>query len=120
MKTPVELARPRRSGPLTDRLARERPGFGLPQVPATRQPTATTRLICGFCATGCGLDVHLHEGEAVGLTPSNDHPVNLGMACPKGWEALTPLAAPDRATTPLLRDDHGHLDLEEAIAPRDW
>lgn len=114
MKTPVELARPRRSGPLTDRLARERPGFGLPQVPATRQPTATTRLICGFCATGCGLDVHLHEGEAVGLTPSNDHPVNLGMACPKGWEALTPLAAPDRATTPLLRDDHGHL------RPVDW
>ena len=26
------------------------------------------------------------------------------MACPKGWEALTPLRAPDRATTPLLRD----------------
>src|SRR5262245_59061341 len=25
------------------------------------------------------------------------------MACPKGWEALTPLAAPDRAITPLLR-----------------
>ncbi len=24
------------------------------------------------------------------------------MACPKGWEALTPLAAPDRATTPIL------------------
>jgi assimilatory nitrate reductase catalytic subunit len=26
------------------------------------------------------------------------------MACPKGWEALTPLAAQDRATTPLLRN----------------
>ena len=26
------------------------------------------------------------------------------MACPKGWEALTPLTAPDRATTPLLRN----------------
>jgi len=114
MKDLISLVRPQRDGPLTDRLARQRPGFGLPQVPEDRQPTATTRLICGFCATGCGLDVHLRDGEAVGLTPSNEHPVNLGMACPKGWEALVPLAAPDRATTPLLRDDHGHL------RPVDW
>jgi anaerobic selenocysteine-containing dehydrogenase len=33
------------------------------------------------------------------------------MACPKGWEALTPLAAPDRATTPLLRNEQtGELE----------
>ena len=43
------------------------------------------------------------------LTPATDYPVNLGMACPKGWEALTPLRAPDRATTPLLRDARGKL-----------
>ncbi|MEO1173024.1 MAG: hypothetical protein AAFX94_13385, partial [Myxococcota bacterium] len=42
---------------------------------------------------------------AVNLTPSATHPVNRGVACPKGWEALTPLAAPDRATVPLLRKD---------------
>ncbi|MSU27308.1 MAG: nitrate reductase, partial [Pedosphaera sp.] len=36
-------------------------------------------------------------------------------ACPKGWEALTPLAAPDRATTPLLRNPAtGKLE------PTDW
>ncbi len=29
------------------------------------------------------------------------------MACPKGWEALTPLKAHDRATTPLLRRTRG-------------
>ena len=29
------------------------------------------------------------------------------MACPKGWEALTPLAASDRATVPLGRDVEG-------------
>ena len=29
------------------------------------------------------------------------------MACPKGWEALAVLDAPDRATTPLLRDAAG-------------
>jgi assimilatory nitrate reductase catalytic subunit len=36
------------------------------------------------------------------------------MACPKGWEALTPLAAADRATTPLLRNASGSLE------PCDW
>jgi len=94
---------------LTPLLARQPGGSGLGQVPADRVPSSTTRMICGFCSTGCGLDVHLRDGVAIGLTPSPDHPVNLGMACPKGWEALTPLAAHDRATTPLLRDPHGHL-----------
>src|SRR4029079_4198024 len=37
------------------------------------------------------------------------YPVNRGTACPKGWEALTPLAAPDRATPPLVRLASGKL-----------
>ncbi|HEX7132459.1 MAG TPA: molybdopterin-dependent oxidoreductase, partial [Iamia sp.] len=102
------------TGRLTGLLAREPAPFGLGQVPAARVPTATTRLVCGFCSTGCGLDVHLRDGQAVGLTPSEAHPVNRGGACPKGWEALTPLAAPDRATTPLVRDARGRL------VPTDW
>ena len=32
------------------------------------------------------------------------------MACPKGWEALAVLDAPDRATTPLLRNAAGKLE----------
>src|SRR5690606_11755077 len=43
-------------------------------------------------------------GEAINLTADSSYPVNLGMACPKGWEALTPLAANDRAIRPLLRN----------------
>lgn len=95
--------------PLSELLARAPGGFGLGQVPAARVPTETRRLICGYCSTGCSLDVHLRDGVAVGLTPTDDHPVNQGSACPKGWEALAPLAAPDRATTPLRRDAHGRL-----------
>ena len=71
-------------------------------------------MVCGYCSTGCSLDIHLQDGQAVNLSPTTTYPVNLGMACPKGWEALTPLAAPDRATTPLLRDAHGRLQ------PIDW
>ena len=54
-------------GPLTDDLERVQGGFGLGQVPARWKPDATTGLICGFCATGCGLTAHLVDGEAVSV-----------------------------------------------------
>jgi assimilatory nitrate reductase catalytic subunit len=98
-----------REGPLTRELVREPGGFGLGQVPRRLKPDATTSMVCGYCSTGCSMDVHLRRGEAVNLSPTKNYPVNLGMACPKGWEALTPLRAKDRATTPLLRDDRGRL-----------
>ena len=97
------------NGPLTEELVLRPGDFGLGKVPAKFMPDATTRMVCGYCSTGCSLDIHLKNGEAVNLSPTQDYPVNLGMACPKGWEALTCLAADDRATTPLIRDLHGRL-----------
>jgi assimilatory nitrate reductase catalytic subunit len=108
-----ELLR-RREGPLTRDLLRRPGDFGLGQVPERLAPDATTTLVCGFCSTGCGLTAHLRRGEAVNLSAASEYPVNLGMACPKGWEALTPLASPDRATRPLLRGKSG------ALEPVDW
>lgn len=96
-------------GVLTRDLLRAPGGFGLGQVPQRLKPDRTTTLICGYCSTGCGLDVHLKQGEAINLSPTTDHVVNLGMACPKGWESLTPLTAKDRATTPRWRDSSGRL-----------
>jgi anaerobic selenocysteine-containing dehydrogenase len=103
-----------RSGPLSRELTRVPGRFGLGQVPSRIAPDATTSMVCGFCSTGCSLDVHLRGGRAVNVSPTVDHPVNAGMACPKGWEALAPLRSPDRATMPLLRGDNGKL------APLDW
>jgi anaerobic selenocysteine-containing dehydrogenase len=96
-----------RDGHLTRELLRSPGRFGLGQVPTRIAPDATTGVVCGFCSTGCGLTVHLKAGEAVNLSPAKGYPVNLGMACPKGWEALTVLDAPDRATTPMLRGEDG-------------
>lgn len=101
-------------GPLSRELLLNPGGFGLGQVPARLTPDATTTMVCGYCSTGCGLNIHLQNGEAINLTPEADHPVNLGMACPKGWEALSVLKSADRATTPLCRDGRGNL------RPVDW
>ena len=72
-------------------------------------------MVCGFCSVGCSLDVNMADGVAVSLSPTPGYPVNLGMACPKGWEALTPLRAPDRATAPLLRAGR-----DQSQEPVDW
>jgi len=97
-----------RDGAMTRELALAPGGFGLGRVPAVTMPQAVTTSICGFCSTGCSLKIHLGaDGAAVNLTPDPAYPVNQGMACPKGWEALTPLAATDRLTTPLRRTAAG-------------
>lgn len=101
-------------GPMTEEMLLEPAKFGLGMVPHRKQPTATTNMVCGFCSTGCALNVHLDKGEAINLTPTTDYPVNSGMACPKGWEALAPLRSKDRGTKPILKNRKGKRK------PVDW
>ncbi len=104
MKSSIDNLLHARDGTLTHELVQEPGRFGLGRVPINQAPTSTVSSVCGFCATGCSLKVHLNEdGEAINLTPDPDYPMNLGMACPKGWEALAPLAATD----PLIRKNSG-------------
>jgi assimilatory nitrate reductase catalytic subunit len=100
-----------KTGPLTRELELTDGPRG--RIPARLRPDALTQLICGFCSTGCALDVHVRHGAPVNLSPARGYPVNLGAACPKGWESLAPLSAPDRATTPLERTSRG-------LQPIDW
>ena len=111
MISPLEEILLARDGPMTSELVLKPGDFGLGHVPARLAPAATTSMVCGFCSTGCALNIHQDaSGNAINLTADPAYPVNLGMACPKGWEALTPLSAPDRARRPLLRSDNGQLE----------
>jgi anaerobic selenocysteine-containing dehydrogenase len=95
-----------RDGPRTSELKRAPLGIEIDTEARIVQS------VCGFCATGCSLDIHLDPQRttpAVRITPTVRYPVNLGAGCPKGWEALTPLRSPDRLMTPQLRDGHGLL-----------
>ncbi len=104
-----------KTGPLTSELLLRPAEFGLGKLPRNLETDATTTSVCGFCSTGCQLKLHLHEGEAVGVTPSPKYPVNLGMACPKGWEALAVLNSEERATDPLLDGEPISWDLAARI-----
>ena len=101
-----------RAGTLAEDLLLDRSRFAVGSLPAGLQPERTTTLVCGGCAVGCGLDVRLGGGEGLDLRPSPDYPVNLGVACAKGWNALAPLRASERATVPLARTPRGtHVPL---------
>jgi len=108
LKNPIGLIKEeatfsKKQGPLTTELLHRPSEFGLGNIPKTQgSVTSTAKSICGFCSTGCSLTIHSDENGATNLTPTPGYPVNLGMACPKGWEALTVLDTPNRAKTPLL------------------
>ena len=102
-------------GPLTSSLVREPGKFGLGQLPKKLSPQQTTSSVCCYCSVGCSLSLHIKDGQAVNLSPNKDYPVNLGMACPKGWDALNPIRSPERAKTPLSRNSRG-----EAMKAIDW
>lgn len=96
-----------RDGKMTRELLLHPGQHGLGMTHQSLKADSTTVAPCGYCSTGCGLRIHLKDGEAVGLTPETEYPVNLGMACPKGWEALRVLESDDRATEPLVRQPDG-------------
>ena len=46
-------------GKLTQDLVLHPGKFGLGQVPVRLEPDDATAMVCGFCATGCGLTIDL-------------------------------------------------------------
>ena len=74
-------------------------------------PELTTT--CGYCGVGCRLNVHTHEGRIVSITPASDGPANRGHACVKGRFAHQFTHAPDRLTSPLVREG-------DALVPASW
>src|SRR5207248_2744144 len=63
-----------RTGPMTADMVLHPARFGLGRVPQRLQPVAMTSSICGFCSTGCSLQVHLNAaGEAINLSADPDY-----------------------------------------------
>ena len=71
----------------------------------TRSQANTTDTHCPYCALQCGMTLKEHHGEW--SVEARDFPTNKGGLCRKGWTAAALLTAPDRLTTPLMRDAPG-------------
>ena len=58
---------------------------------------------CPYCGTGCGLNLVVKDGKAVGVAPWHRNPVNDGKLCPKGNYAYEFIHSEDRLTKPLIK-----------------
>ncbi len=68
---------------------------------------------CPYCALQCGMGL-AWTGTGFEVT-RREFPTNRGGLCRKGWTAADLLAAPDRLTSPLMRDVRG-----EPLRPVSW
>jgi formate dehydrogenase major subunit len=58
---------------------------------------------CPYCGTGCGFNLVVKDGKAVGVAPWHRNPVNDGKLCPKGNYAHEFIHSEDRLTKPLIK-----------------
>ncbi len=66
---------------------------------------ASTPGVCEHCASGCALRVDHRRGTVTRRLAMEDPAVNGDWNCDKGRWAFTWTTAPDRITTPLVRDE---------------
>ncbi|AFS78674.1 NADP-dependent formate dehydrogenase FdhA [Gottschalkia acidurici 9a] len=63
------------------------------------------RTTCPFCGTGCNFDLNIKGGKVVGVTPTDNAPVNESAMCVKGRYHIDIMNSPDRLTKPLIKKD---------------
>ncbi|MFZ5814891.1 MAG: molybdopterin-dependent oxidoreductase [Bacillota bacterium] len=74
-------------------------------APAHVEPERWIYSTCGFCGTGCGIEIGVKGEKPVAIRGTEGYPVNDGLLCAKGiyqWQMIT---APDRGKHPLIRRD---------------
>ncbi len=69
---------------------------------------------CPYCALQCGMKLTRDDSGSLVVRP-RDFPTNKGGLCRKGWTSAQLLQAPDRLTTPLLRDSSSGT-----LCPASW
>ncbi|KWK24971.1 reductase [Burkholderia stagnalis] len=83
--------------------------------------TATNvKSVCPYCGVGCGMVLHVEEGEVVKVSGDPDHPANFGRLCTKGASAHVALRKSGRLEGAFVRDaredDLVPLPVRDAIA----
>jgi assimilatory nitrate reductase catalytic subunit len=68
---------------------------------------------CPYCALQCGINLVPTDDRLT--VAARDFPTNKGGLCRKGWTAAEVLYAPDRLTSPLMRERKG-----DPLRPVSW
>ncbi|QWC84656.1 formate dehydrogenase subunit alpha [Nocardioidaceae bacterium] len=65
-----------------------------------------TKTVCTYCGVGCSFNIETRGREILRVQPSEEAPANNISTCVKGKFGWDYVNAPDRLTTPLIRDGH--------------
>ncbi|KVW38266.1 reductase [Burkholderia ubonensis] len=75
--------------------------------------------VCPYCGVGCGMVLHVEDGEVVKVSGDPDHPTNFGRLCTKGSSAHVALRQSGRLEGAFVRrargDDLVPLPVRDAI-----
>ncbi len=71
------------------------------QAAASDRTEEIVTSMCGVCAAGCGVNVHLIDGKIERLSPLKGHP--QGIVCPRGMSAKEIVYSKDRILYPQHR-----------------
>ena len=104
----------REDGPLTEELLLEPAGSAWGSLPVGCCQMPRPRLVCGFCSTGCSLNVHLKDGEAVGSDARRRLSGESRHGLPQG------LGSAGRARRARSRDDAAAARRPGQLEPVNW
>jgi sulfite reductase (NADPH) flavoprotein alpha-component len=79
----------------------------------------SVKSVCPYCGVGCGMVLHVEDGQVVKVSGDKEHPANFGRLCTKGQSAHVALRKSGRLESAFIRHARGHdpvpLPMTEAL-----
>jgi sulfite reductase (NADPH) flavoprotein alpha-component len=76
--------------------------------------------VCPYCGVGCGMILHVEDGQVVKVSGDPTHPANFGRLCTKGLSSHLALQKSGRLEHAFARDDRNQvlaqLPIKDAIS----
>ncbi|SAL25443.1 molybdopterin oxidoreductase [Caballeronia sordidicola] len=83
-------------------------GSPLENNPAlTDMNTGSVKTVCPYCGVGCGMVLHVEDGQVVKVSGDKEHPANFGRLCTKGQSAHVALRQSGRLESAFIRHARG-------------
>ncbi|MFM0071303.1 bifunctional nitrate reductase/sulfite reductase flavoprotein subunit alpha [Paraburkholderia sediminicola] len=81
--------------------------------------SASVKTVCPYCGVGCGMVLHVEDGQVVKIAGDKEHPANFGRLCTKGQSAHVALRKSGRLEDAFVRrardQDPAPLPMAQAI-----
>ncbi|MFT4067526.1 MAG: bifunctional nitrate reductase/sulfite reductase flavoprotein subunit alpha [Paraburkholderia sp.] len=81
---------------------------------------ADVKTVCPYCGVGCGMVLHVKDGQVVKISGDKEHPANFGRLCTKGQSAHVALRRSGRLESAFVRhardEDPVPLPMAQALS----